>query len=90
MSGTKTCDYSSLGRPVISTNNQKLQDKSLANHGGRASNLSNWARTPGLHWLLASVHRRFITSSFGSVISSIAERKPSRPNPESLTPPYGM
>ena len=31
-----------------------------------------------------------ITSMRGSVISSMAERIPSRPNPESLTPPKGM
>lgn len=32
-------------------------------------------------------YRRFITISLGSVISSIAYRKPSRPKPESFTPP---
>jgi hypothetical protein len=35
-------------------------------------------------------YRRFITSSLGSVMSSMAYRKPSRPTPESLIPPYGM
>ena len=31
--------------------------------------------------------RRFMTSSFGSVMSSMAYRTPSRPIPESFTPP---
>jgi len=35
-------------------------------------------------------HLTFITSNLGSVMSSIAYRKPSRPRPESFTPPYGM
>src|ERR1700756_2228370 len=34
--------------------------------------------------------RRFITINLGSVISSIAYLKPSRPSPESLMPPCGM
>lgn len=38
----------------------------------------------------ACAYRRFMTSNLGSVISSIAYRKPSRPRPESFTPPYGM
>jgi hypothetical protein len=45
------------------------------------------------HWKILyelNSHRRFMTSNLGSVISSMAYRKPSRPKPESFTPPYGM
>src|SRR2546427_7513738 len=54
-------------------------------------------RLPRLRALTAKIakhakktYRRFITSSLGSVISSIAYRRPSRPKPESLIPPYGI
>ncbi len=33
---------------------------------------------------------KFITSNLGSVMSSIAALTPSRPIPESFTPPYGI
>ena len=36
------------------------------------------------HWGQASTMMR------SSVMSSIAQRRPSRPSPESFTPPYGM
>ena len=42
--------------------------------GPRAADQAGWART-----MMRS-----------SVMSSMAQRRPSRPSPESLTPPYGM
>src|SRR5256714_12115270 len=44
----------------------------------------SWAGERDRHWGQA---RTMIRSS---VMSSIAQRRPSRPRPESLTPPYGM
>ena len=47
-----------------------------------ASSTRSWATTHRQRG-----QRRFITISLGSVISSIAYLKPSRPKPESLMPP---
>ena len=47
-------------------------------------------KTKNLHALnfaVSLLYRKFITNNLGSVISSIAYRSPSRPRPESFTPP---
>ena len=60
-------------------------------HAGRVAGRGTARRWAGLRpprgqtvgWLRSTMIRI-------SVMSSIAQRRPSRPRPESLTPPYGM
>lgn len=50
----------------------------------RAGHRQVRGREPGPYWGWASTMMRI------SVMSSMAQRRPSRPRPESFTPPYGM
>src|SRR5580658_8022323 len=64
--------------------NCRARDRSLFRRGSQESERRQCLDFRSRH------HPKFKTSKRGSVISSIAYRSPSRPSPDSFTPPYGM
>src|SRR3954452_13234986 len=74
----KTCDYSRPGGRSCTLE----EECPLIFFENVTGNIINFVNCPEM-----KLQRKFMTSSLGSVISSIAYRRPSRPKPDSFTPP---